>query len=116
MHSKYLTIDDLLRSKEKTKKIIQSAFIKAGKKLLASSINVDLSGCTCNMILLTSFIIYCANIGDSRSILINKEEDKFTSEVLSIDNKPSTEAEAKRIIENGGEIDSIRGVYIKYRL
>jgi serine/threonine protein phosphatase PrpC len=48
--------------------------------------------------------ILCANVGDSRAIMV-KENNKVNKIIpLSIDQKPDDPEESKRIIENGGEI------------
>ena len=58
-------------------------------------------GTAANVVLITPHKIYCANCGDSRSILVRK--DSFVP--LSIDHKPGAAKEFKRIRENYGYID-----------
>lgn len=54
-------------------------------------------------------MIYCANIGDSRSILIEADEqNQWKHTPLSKDHKPDEPGEKKRILERGGRIDTYR--------
>ena len=62
--------------------------------------------------------IICANAGDSRAIKAAVyadagSEGKFLTEAvaLSIDHKPELPAEADRVIQSGGRIDSFRDAY-----
>lgn len=58
------------------------------------------AGCTANVVLITETEIYCANAGDSRSILSVKGK----ADPLSIDHKPEDEEELKRIRKGGGDV------------
>ena len=57
-------------------------------------------GCTATCVLVTKDKIYCANAGDSRSVL--QKGDKIVA--LSRDHKPELESESARIIAAGGEV------------
>ena len=59
MHETFIKMDDLLRTKEWQTEI----------KSLGECDEESYAGCTANVILLTPTEIYCANCGDSRSIL-----------------------------------------------
>ena len=61
-------------------------------------------GCTANVVLLTPTRIFCASIGDSRSMLIRKD----TFEVLSQDHKPTNPYEKNRIKKAGGRVTNGR--------
>jgi serine/threonine protein phosphatase PrpC len=55
--------------------------------------------------------LFIANVGDSRAILIKKNEDNpknFSVQALTRDHKPCDSDEGKRIIEAGGRVDSYR--------
>ena len=58
------------------------------------------SGCTANVVLITDKEIYCANAGDSRSVL---SEGRKAIE-LSFDHKPDNEEEKKRIEKANGYV------------
>ena len=72
--------------------------------------NLEYSGSTCVSILLhkkKANKLFISNIGDSRTIIIKKKNNNYFSHQLSRDHKPTEEDEAKRILENGGEIQQI---------
>lgn len=68
------------------------------------------SGSTCVSVVIVGNKVYCANVGDSRAILISESNDEpgFTCKALSRDHKPDDEREAKRILENDGRIDTFK--------
>ena len=75
-----------------------------------SKYNIEYSGSTCITIFLhkkKANKLFISNIGDSRSIIIKKQNNEYLFYQLSRDHKPSEKDEAKRIIENGGEIMQI---------
>jgi serine/threonine protein phosphatase PrpC len=66
-----------------------------------SKIDANLSGTTCVMVAQIGDRFICANIGDSRAIMIKTGNEIVP---LSIDQKPDDPEESKRIEQNGGEI------------
>ena len=65
------------------------------------------SGCTCVLIIQIGPKIICANVGDSRAILVySHSPDLFNTKIfpLSIDSKPYLPSELNRIINSGGEV------------
>ncbi|KAG0674388.1 Protein phosphatase 2C 2 [Pichia californica] len=66
-----------------------------------SEISKDPSGCAATSTLITKNSIYCANAGDSRSILSINGIVK----PLSFDHKPTNEGEKNRIVNAGGFVD-----------
>ena len=70
-----------------------------------------LSGTTCNIIFQFNDKIVCANVGDSRSILVydNDNSNKNLGVIpLSEDHNPNIPKEKERIIKSGGVIDKIK--------
>lgn len=61
-------------------------------ELIGTSI-IDESGCTANIVLITKEYIYCANIGDSRSVGIKNGR----AVIMSFDHKPTHALERSRI-------------------
>jgi protein phosphatase PTC2/3 len=61
---------------------------------MRKDIQSDLSGSTANFIYIDETKIYCANVGDSRAILIHKDKIKH----LSNDHTPYIKSEYDRII------------------
>jgi len=55
--------------------------------------DVSYAGCTANVVMITKTEIICANAGDSRSVLSKKGKVKD----LSVDHKPDTPSEKRRI-------------------
>jgi serine/threonine protein phosphatase PrpC len=53
------------------KSCLTSAFLKADRELLDSGIDVTFSGSTCVLCYINNDIIYCANLGDSRAIIVD---------------------------------------------
>lgn len=62
------------------------------------------AGCTANVVLITKTEILCANAGDSRAVLGRKGKSKE----LSIDHKPDTPSEKRRIERANGFVEDSR--------
>jgi serine/threonine protein phosphatase PrpC len=74
-------------------------------------VDVRYSGSTCVSVLTFGTKLFIANVGDSRAILIKKNDENskgFEVTALTRDHKPCDLDEGKRIIEAGGRIDSYR--------
>ncbi|OCK80889.1 protein phosphatase [Lepidopterella palustris CBS 459.81] len=61
----------------------------------------EVSGCTASVVIISKDTIYCANAGDSRSVLGTKGR----ALPLSYDHKPQNEGEKARIVAAGGFVD-----------
>ena len=79
------------------KDMLKSTFLQTDKSFLTESEHCE-NGSTAITVLLLGQRLYCANVGDSRSLLCRK----FKPFALSEDHKPSREDEAKRIRDSGG--------------
>ena len=79
------------------KDMLKTTFLQTDKNYLMESEHCE-NGSTATTVLLLGQRLYCANVGDSRSLLCRK----FKPYALSEDHKPSREDEAKRIRESGG--------------
>ena len=89
------------RLKKNEYDILKRVFRHAERDLEKNEdIDADFSGTTCVMVFQVGERIICANVGDSRAIIV--KGDKAIP--LSIDQKPDDPEESKRIKENGGEI------------
>jgi serine/threonine protein phosphatase PrpC len=71
------------------------------------------SGTTATVVLVTSTHVVCANVGDSRAILVSSNSP---SKILSVDHRPNLQSERARIIECGGAIEDTNeiGMYRIY--
>ena len=89
------------RLKKNEYDILKRAFRHAERDIGKNSdIDANFSGTTCVMVFQIGEKLICANVGDSRAIIV--KGNKVIP--LSIDQKPDDPEESKRIIENGGEI------------
>ena len=93
--------------------IIRQAFISTDKQLLSSSYDCEESGTTCCLVIHIGNHLICANVGDSRGIVVydelNDNNLNFLRVIpLSIDYKPELEEEKARIIMSGGEIEQLK--------
>ena len=92
------------RLKKNDYDILKRAFRHAERDIGKNSdIDANFSGTTCVMVFQVGEKIICANVGDSRAIIV--KGNKVIP--LSIDQKPDDPEESKRIIENGGEISQL---------
>lgn len=64
----------------------------------------DESGCTASVVLITPTEIYCANAGDSRTVLSKGKQ----AVDLSIDHKPTLPDEQRRIYNANGYVEENR--------
>ena len=67
------------------------------------------SGCTCVLVIHIGSHIICANVGDSREIVVYDQQgdnnlNNYNGVPLSKDFKPELPEEAKRILMSGGEV------------
>jgi serine/threonine protein phosphatase PrpC len=92
------------RLKKNNYDILKRAFRHAERDISKNSdIDANFSGTTCVMVFQIGNKIICANVGDSRAIMIKGEKGKKIIE-LSKDQKPDDPEEKKRIESKGGEI------------
>ena len=97
LESQYLDTDPALAMRD--------ALLKVDEKILECYEDPHLrqqfdAGSTCTSVMLKKGILYCANIGDSRSVLCRNGHPID----LSIDQKPSRTSERLRITRLGGQI------------
>ena len=96
--------------KEDDCKIITEAFVEADNLLKTASFDASASGSTCVLIIHAGNHILCANVGDSRAIVVfdekgdNKNLEFYFSEALSTDYKPDIPEEEERIVNSGGVV------------
>ena len=65
------------------------------------------NGTTCNLVIQLNKYLICANVGDSRAILIYDDDTKTNKGILALsdDHRPDLPQEYQRIIKNGGVVD-----------
>ena len=105
--------------KDKNCKIINEAFASADNQLKNMKFDIAESGCTCCLVIHIGVHILCANIGDSRAIVVYNQSndinniksnnlDYLGTSPLSIDYKPDCPEEKKRILKAGGVIEKMK--------
>ena len=117
-------LDQIYRKlKEHNYQIIKNIFSEIDKYLSEQKqYDTYTSGATCVLIIQIGNKIICANLGDSRAILIyedsnnNNESNLLNTKVypLSLESKPDLPSEKKRIINCGGEVHrgkNRKGIY-----
>ena len=100
------------RIKAKNYRIIKNIFEKADHALKEEDIDSNHSGTTCVLVIHIGEHIICANVGDSRAILVYDEKNDSKLNYinvfpLSIDNKPDNPEEKERIYKMGGKIEQL---------
>ena len=105
--SKYFSLNYINREndiyqyfKNRNYEVIKNLFSSCEKSI---KINTELSGSTCNLILIfNNKKLICANLGDSRAIMIKKNNEIIQ---LSRDHKPELKDEKDRILSMEGRIE-----------
>ena len=96
-----------LLKKSDYQKIID-IFLETDKEIINQKyFDISLSGTTCVLVIQLGEHIICANIGDSRAIIIYDEKNKSKIFELSHDSKPNIPEEKKRINLMGGRVDKV---------
>lgn len=99
----------MMLTKEGKKEIMKFA-LQSRDAALADATNHDngyeqnYAGCTANVVMITKSDIICANAGDSRSVMSKKGKAKD----LSVDHKPDTPSEKRRIERANGYVEDSR--------
>jgi len=109
---------------ETVRSSLHNAFAETNNEVYKMVSDVRFSGSTCTSIITYGRKVYCANVGDSRTILIRQApngDGKFHNRnsnpiyfigclvrSLSRDHKPDDPEEARVIHANNGRIDSYR--------
>ncbi len=100
----FFKMDALMQSQEGRKELLAIRKEQFDKGNAQEANDIDSSGSTALVCLITSNYIYIANAGDCRAIASIKGELR----VLSEDHKPSNKKEAERITQAGGWVESGR--------
>ena len=108
-------IDNIyINLKKNNFEIIKQAFISTDNQLkINSTFDVEDSGTTCVLVIIIGSHLICANVGDSRAIVVYDENNDSNLSYLkivplSIDFKPDIPEEKNRIINSGGIVDQIK--------
>jgi len=85
--------------------ILKQGFLKTNAQLATSNIDAKFSGSTLVSVLISDQQLWCANVGDSRAILVRCTNNTWTAHPLSNDHKPGNTGEFERIINSGGRVE-----------
>lgn len=83
---------------------LKQCFMFCETSLARSKYEINFSGTTAALVAQVGNTIFCANTGDSRAILFNKNN---TIICLSKDHKPDDPSEKERIISSGGRVEKL---------
>lgn len=97
------------------KEQLNRSFIQVQDTLFRESkINLRFSGSTCVSVLIVGTKIFCANVGDSRAVLVRKtgkNQDQTVAIPLNRDHKADEPDEEARILRNGGRVQPYRDMH-----
>ena len=94
---------------EEISKIISSTFIQTDTNLVNNDkVDSTFSGTTCSSLIYTPERIISANVGDSRCVIGKFDGKNWSARNLTRDHKPNEPDESKRILENGGRVESFK--------
>lgn len=88
------------------KQAIRSSVEILQREILLHKYDTSFSGSTLNMIMILNSNIFCANVGDSRTVIGRKDLQKWTAVALSKDHKPDIPEERERILASGGRVEA----------
>ena len=116
------------------RKVLKEAFRRTNTELGKRNFDVNFSGTTGCVVILSGDVITAANVGDSRAILATctgkglyikqtaelssglargraarKVEQRWTATPLSRDHKPDHKLEKERILSKGGRVEPFKG-------
>jgi serine/threonine protein phosphatase PrpC len=89
---------------------IKESFREADLQMIKQKqFDYNFSGTTCNLVFQFNKYLVCANVGDSRGILICDEDNNKNQKIfpLSRDHKPDLPDELPRIQSKGGRVDKL---------
>ncbi|CAG2112118.1 unnamed protein product [Medioppia subpectinata] len=100
----FMALDDLLMNPQSIRELVAIRQSYSKVPITKSTAPGIASGCTATVVLVKDGFLYCANCGDSRSILSRNGK----AYPLSADHKPDDDNEKRRIETAGGEVTSGR--------
>ena len=94
---------------EEVSKLISSVFVQTNTNLVNDDrVDSTFSGTTCTTLIYSPERLISANVGDSRCVLGKFDGKNWTAKNLTRDHKPNEPDESKRIVENGGRVESYK--------
>lgn len=95
--------------------IIKQAFLSTDQQLKNCNFDINHSGTTCILIIILGYHLICANVGDSRGIVVYDEKNdpnlnNLKVSQLSIDYKLEIPEERNRILMAGGSVEKCKNL------
>ena len=87
---------------------LQEAVFRVAGSLGRTGIDTMFSGSTCVTVAIQGRTLLCANVGDSRAILVSSDGNSWKVTELSSDHKPDDPLELTRILAQGGRVSPYR--------
>ncbi|CAG9316791.1 unnamed protein product [Blepharisma stoltei] len=84
---------------------LANGIVNVDKLVQDSTINAEFSGSTLVSLLIRGSSVICGNVGDSRAVLAERNENMWRAIDLSRDHKPDLPDEGTRIIKANGRIE-----------
>ena len=105
-----LKIKDITKCKfDEISRITSQIFVNTDNNLVNDDrVDSTFSGSTCSALIYSPERLISANVGDSRCVLGKFDGKNWTAKNLTRDHKPNEPDENKRIIENGGRVQSYK--------
>ena len=101
--------DELLKQSSTKVKILEEWFTQTQIDLKKQKFDIEFSGTTAVSIIISPRgVVTCANIGDSRAILITERGGMWSNFPLSRDHKPDLYDELDRIGKLGGRVEAYK--------
>lgn len=91
---------------------MEESFLQTQLDLKKQKFDIEYSGTTAvTMVVSPSGVITCANIGDSRAILLSEKDGNWQCSSISNDHKPELPEETARITKYGGRVEAYKDEY-----
>ncbi|CAI2387499.1 unnamed protein product [Moneuplotes crassus] len=89
--------------------IIEQSFYHTHSDLKKQKFDIEFSGTTAVACIISpNGVLTCANIGDSRAILLSESKGEWSFTALSRDHKPEDPSEYERILKYGGRVEAYK--------
>jgi serine/threonine protein phosphatase PrpC len=104
LEESFLKMDDMMITDQGQKELMKIGNSKRDESYYSVTAGKSFAGCTATVLLVTPSEVFCANAGDSRTVL----SKRCTAVDLSKDHKPDDPEESKRIYTASGFVEDSR--------
>lgn len=98
-----------LKGHPEIERFLSSMIQKSDNELNKNGIDLNFSGTTLTLLLVTKGVVYSASLGNSKAVLFRKitDEKKYAIE-LTVEHTPENRDERYRIFQNGGIVQKVK--------